>query len=683
MTLVAGEGDPAQQRSELRRVAATPPPTATPPDPDDMIECSAAELAEMRKLTNDHMTPEEKELTSFSRKQLMKLSDWPTWKESVFKQSDAHCDAGAIGHPVPRPTSTAEAPSQVFRLVWAFLVKANGTRKARACPDGSRRAAPWSRTLVQTHSSCVESPCLRAFIAECVNRGHCIGFGDVDNACQQSPPPTVDCHLEVDDSPFDWCLHRFGEKVDRKNFVFPLCRALQGHPEAGVLWERMITDVPINKMGFKNTAHEKNLHSGTVDGKNVLVCRQVDDFASGAADRSTVESFMTQLRSFVSAECTALGLETPEGMFERCNGLNILQTRDCVMLGCESHIDRMLQTHGWDNPKSKDPINPVPINKDNTNHLMTLEGPVEKSAEAKELARSNGFACRNVLGELIHACVICRVDIGFAVCFLARFSERPHQEHFNAPRGVCKCLRATKSWGLMFQRPSPIDDLPHVDFDFLEEDPNPPPFPTPLRNRIDACLDAAHASDLKTRRSVTGLVVFFGCVAMAWKSRLQAICATSSAEAEFHAAVVTAKIVKCPRCVLSELDAMTEGPSNLCIDNLAALAMINESRPAPRARHVETQHFAIQEWCKAGDIRMVHCPGTINASDDMTKALAWILHSRHCRRNMGHCKLGSSSEASESPVRSTLEQGPSKPGRVLEPEWNVPATEHVTEVSPG
>ena len=176
---------------------------------------------------------------------------------------------------------------------------------------------------------------------------------------------------------------------------------------------------------------------------------------------------MEQLRSHVSAECDTLGLETPEGMFERHNCINILQTRDCVKIGCKSCIDRMLQTHGWDSPKSKDPINPVPINKGNTNHLMTLEGPVAKSPEAKELARKNGFAHRNVLGELIRAHVMCRLDIGFAACFLARFAERPHQEHFDAPRGVCKCLRATKSWGIMHQRPAPIDDLPHVEFKFL------------------------------------------------------------------------------------------------------------------------------------------------------------------------------------------------------------------------
>ena len=62
-------------------------------------------------------------------------------------------------------------------------------------------------------------------------------------------------------------------------------RALQGHPKAGVLWERMITNFLTNKMGFNNTALEHNLYIGTINGEEVLVCRQVDDFVSGSKTR--------------------------------------------------------------------------------------------------------------------------------------------------------------------------------------------------------------------------------------------------------------------------------------------------------------------------------------------------------------------------------------------------------------
>ena len=91
-------------------------------------------------------------------------------------------------------------------------------------------------------------------------------------------------------------------------------------------------------------------------------------------------------------------------------------------------------------------------------------------------------------------------------------------------------------------------------------------------------------SDLRIVESVHG----FG--KLLWKSRVQPIVATSSTEAEFYAAVTTAKIVKYLRYVLTELDSLRPGPTRLLIDNIAALNMINESRPTPRACHFEIKH---------------------------------------------------------------------------------------------
>ena len=95
------------------------------------------------------------------------------------------------------------------------------------------------------------------------------------------------------------------------------------------------------------------------------------------------------------------------------------------------------------------------------------------------------------------------------------------------------------------------------------------------------------------------------------------------------------------RYVLLELEALRPGATRLFIDNMAALAMINESRPTPRACHIDIQHFAIQEWRNKGDVIMQHLHGILNPSDDLTKPLGWVLHSRHARRSMGHYETGS------------------------------------------
>ena len=167
-------------------------------------------------------------------------------------------------------------------------------------------------------------------------------------------------------------------------------------------------------------------------------------------------------------------------MFQCYNGIDVFQAHDYVKLSPESYIDRMMQTHGWDAPKHdpKVPIKAVPLNPATADQLMVKTGPPEKTPEAKAISKKCGFPYWNVLGELIYAYVICRLDIGYAVCLITCFSDAPHEDHCRAIKSVCKYLHATKAWGIMHKWPSPLMDLPHVPFEFLEDDPNLPSFPT-------------------------------------------------------------------------------------------------------------------------------------------------------------------------------------------------------------
>ena len=207
----------------------------------------------------------------------------------------------------------------------------------------------------------------------------------------------------------------------------------------------MITDILINKMGFKATTHERNLYIGTVDGHEVLVCRQVDDFAAGSPTMEGAQLFISTVQKYVKAEFAGMGEETSEGTFQQFNGADVFQTQDYIKLGCETYIDRMLQTHGWDSPSHSDAANTVPIKPEITDKLMKLEGLKEGMPEAKELVHKHGFSYWNLLGELVCAYIVCKVNIGFAICFLSWFSSAPHDEHYAALKNICKYLRKCKS----------------------------------------------------------------------------------------------------------------------------------------------------------------------------------------------------------------------------------------------
>jgi hypothetical protein len=589
------------------------------------------------KLQTDAMTDEERKLTSFSRGRLKKLSNWSDWDAAHDDQLDNHFESGTIVKAVLRPVPVSGRPPNVLRVHWANAVKTDGRRKSRACLDGSKSSAPWLRDVAQTYASCIEQPCMRLFFALSAIHGCTVTIADTKNAFQQSPPPTEDCFLQIDEAIHSWYLKRFGISLNARTHVIPVKKALQGHPEAGYLWETMIDSI-LKEFGFNNTTHERNLYRGEIDGAMVLVCRQVDDFAIASVDPSHASKLVAMINAKVTTVDKGIGDITLKGAFSQYNGVDIHQTRDYVKLSCESYIDRVLQTHGWATPdhQTSDRHDHVPLSPSLVTSLGTSKGPAEGTSEYRSIAEVAGFSYRQILGELIYAYVVGRLDIGYAVTFLARFSQHPTAAHYTALKSVVKYLRRTKSWGLLYWRPAPLAHLPRVPTEQPSLDSHLPPFPDHPLSELVGYVDAAHATDLVTRRSITGLVFTLAGGAVAFKSKVQPTVSTSSTEAELIAAVTAAKLAKYIRSILIELGFPPPAPTVLYEDNEATMAMINENRPTPRARHVDIQFFAIQEWRQQGHLIVRRIPTTINIADGGTKALGWTLHSRHARRAMGH-----------------------------------------------
>ena len=65
-------------------------------------------------------------------------------------------------------------------------------------------------------------------------------FANTKNTYQQSPPPTEQCSLEIDDAYQSWYCKCFSMEINPKDYMIPVNKVLQGHPEAGILWEKMI-----------------------------------------------------------------------------------------------------------------------------------------------------------------------------------------------------------------------------------------------------------------------------------------------------------------------------------------------------------------------------------------------------------------------------------------------------------
>jgi len=219
-------------------------------------------------------------------------------------------------------------------------MKTDGTHKACACIDGSKHAAPWLHLFAQTYTSCIKQPCMHLFFALAAVNGLIVIIADMTNAFQQSPPPTEQCFLQINNAYCSWYKKCFHVDVDRGTHVIPLNKALQGHPEAGALWERMIVGILEDKLGFHSTTHERNLYQGEIDGELLLICCQVDDFTIAVKDPKTADILINKINAHVTTQ--------NKGVSMKYNGVDLLQTRDYIKISCESFIDQVLQTHGWD-----------------------------------------------------------------------------------------------------------------------------------------------------------------------------------------------------------------------------------------------------------------------------------------------------------------------------------------------
>ena len=134
-------------------------------------------------------------------------------------------------------------------------------------------------------------------------------------------------------------------------------------------------------------------------------------------------------------------------------------------------------------------------------------------------------------------------------------------------------------------------------------------------------VDAAHATDLRTRRSISGLVATLNGTAIAYKAKWHPTVSTSSTKAEFIATVSAGKMAKHLQYVLEELGVEQHGPTMIYEDNVAAILMENAGKATELSHHIYIQYFALQDWVERKILKLSHIPGIANPTDSFTKSL--------------------------------------------------------------
>jgi hypothetical protein len=151
---------------------------------------------------------------------------------------------------------------------------------------------------------------------------------------------------------------------------------------------------------------------------------------------------------------------------EHYNGLEVVQARDYIHIHIDPCVDNILNNNGWDTD-GKD-VNSItePVHPNSIKEIESSEGP-DDPVSAKAIDPAAGFKYRTAISEGIFAYVTCRLDIGYAIVELSKFSTSPITAHYAAVKRIFHYLRKTHTYGLVYWRPNPLAALPHVPFPHL------------------------------------------------------------------------------------------------------------------------------------------------------------------------------------------------------------------------
>ncbi len=155
------------------------------------------------------------------------------------------------------------------------------------------------------------------------------------------------------------------------------------------------------------------------------------------------------------------------------------------------------------------------------------------------------------------------------------------------------------------------------------EEDIPKDMPTPKGNpvRLTTYVDADHAHDTVTRRSVTGVLHFINSMPVMWVSKRQKTVETSTYGSELVAGRVAVEGIMEIRYKLRMLGVPVDEPTLLLGDNMSVILNTTVPSSQLKKKHCACNYHKIRECIAAKIVRFCHIESTQNIADILTKPL--------------------------------------------------------------
>ena len=237
---------------------------------------------------------------------------------------------------------------------------------------------------------------------------------------------------------------------------------------------------------------------------------------------------------------------------------------------------------------------------------------------------------RSVIGCCIWIILLGRFDIAYATSAMSRFNMAPREGHLKAVKRILAYLKTFPKGRIIIDTSYPnhseypVEDHSNwKDFypDAEEETPNDLPMSKGPKVRMTVYVDADHAHDLVTRRSITGILVMLNNTPIRWVSKRQKTVETSTYGSELVAARIATELIMEVRYMLRSLGVSLEGPTLMLGDNMSVV--LNTSVPSSvlKKKHNAIAYHRVREAIAAKVLRFAYLKSEENVSDILTKPL--------------------------------------------------------------
>jgi hypothetical protein len=355
-----------------------------------------------------------------------------------------------------------------------------------------------------------------------------------------------------------------------------LLKTVYGLKQAPRNWNRVLNEYLLS-IGFKRSEADPCIYKRLRNSKEVILFVYVDDLIIAGNDMEQINIVKKELSDKWSMKDI--------GELSEILGMEVYRDRQrkLLTLSQTTYIKDILQKFGFSNCKP----------------ISTPLDPGMKLSKHSTQMGTEIFPYREIIGSLMYLMVCTRPDISYAIGQLSKYNSNYGKEHVAGVKHLLRYLKGTENLGITFGGENPI--LRPIGFS-----------------------DASYASDIDTRRSVTGYIYYYGGGPVTWKSKTQTSVALSSFESEYMALGSAAPEAIHLNNLYKELDSTYQEniPIMIFEDNTACIAMTKNPILHEKQKHIDVRYHYIRECVqrKAIDVKFI---GTnIMLADLLTKPVA-------------------------------------------------------------